>query len=102
METYAWNNLFYNVHDFWRNSYSADISVAEALTVSVPKEFYMDIDCEYSYPSYISAGFANEHDEWLSKLTLDFYIETLSPELANLTEYADQVHSLMLYSEINC
>ncbi len=101
MAPYSWGNLFYNVHDFWRNSYSADISVADALAVSVPKEFYMDIDSEYIYPSYISAGFENENDEWLSKLTLDFYIETLSPELANLTEYADQVHSLMLYSEIN-
>lgn len=101
VEVYGANNVFYGIHDFWRNSYRGDISVAEALATAVPAEFYEAIDSTYVYPASISAGFANKYDEWMSKMALDFYIETLSPELANLTEYTDQVHSLMLYSEIN-
>ena len=37
----------------------------------------------------------------MSKMTLDFYIETLSMQLAQLEEYEDIAHLFMLYDEIN-
>lgn len=101
VEQFAGESVFYNIHDYWRNSYSADVTAAEALANAVPTGLYEEIDSTYTYPEKISMGFDSEYEEWLSKMTLDFYIQTLSPDLANLTEFADQVHSLMLYSEIN-
>lgn len=97
----AGDDVFSNVHSYWRNSYSATVTEAEALANSVPADVYADIDSKYTYSDAIAQGFATEDEEWISKLTLDFYIETLSVELANLHEYEDQVHALMLYGEIN-
>lgn len=93
-------DIFSNVHSYWRNSYSATVTEAEALANSVTPQFYSEIDTKYVYSEQIRQGFETVEEEWMSKLTLDFYLETMKGELANLVGYEDQLRSLMLYSEI--
>lgn len=101
LDKFADSNVYHKVHEYWRNSYSANISEATALYASVPATFVSAINEKYSYPQSISSRFANKEEEWMSKMTLDFFIETVSPELAELTPYADAIHLYMLYAEIN-
>ena len=97
----AGEDVFSKIHEFWRTSYSADINEAMAIAKAVPDDFYRRIDEEYKYPSSLSASFESAEDEWMSKLTLDFFITTLSTELAGLQQYNDQVHAIMLYTQVN-
>lgn len=94
----AGNDVFSKVHAYWRESYSADVTEAEALMNAVPSSVQKDIDSKYSYPSALSGRFDTDADQWMSKLTLDFYVKTLDMDFAGLADVADQAHLLMLYS----
>ena len=94
----AGNDVFSKVHAYWRDSYSADVTEAEALMNAVPSSVQKDIDSKYSYPSALSGRFDTDADQWMSKLTLDFYVKTLDMDFAGLADVADQAHLLMLYS----
>ena len=94
-------DIFTTIHDYWREAYSADITEAESLAHSVGEEFYNRIDNSYPYPAAISRAIGNSDDEWMSKLTLDFYIETLSMQLAHIEGREDSARRLMLYKEIS-
>ncbi len=98
---YAGEQIFSDIHTYWKNSYSATVTEADAIYASVPKAFMQRVTDGYVFPEAIAKGFNSEAEEWMSKMTLDFYIETVSLELAELTEYADAAHLFMLYSEIN-
>lgn len=101
LSTYAGEDVFSNIHSYWRNSYSTTVTEAEAIVNSVPEDLYSYIESRYIYSDVIASGFASEDEEWMSKLTLDFYLTTLSGKLANLTEYENEIRALMLYGEIN-
>ena len=94
----AGNDVFSKVHAYWRESYSADVTEAEALMNAVPSSVQKDIDSKYSYPSALSSGFDTDADQWMSKLTLDYFVKTLDMDFAGLSDVADQAHLLMLYS----
>lgn len=94
----AGNDVFSKVHAYWRESYSADVIEAEALMNAVPSSVKKDIDSKYSYPSALSGRFDTDADQWMSKLTLDYYVKTLDMDFAGLSDVADQAHLLMLYS----
>lgn len=94
----AGNDVFSKVHAYWRESYSADVTEAEALMNAVPSSVKKDIDSKYSYPSALSGRFDTDADQWMSKLTLDYYVKTLDMDFAGLSDVADQAHLLMLYS----
>ena len=101
MKEHAGDDIFLKVHDYWRTSMRADVSEAGALLSSVPDSFRDEISGKYSYPENIAPYFKSEEEEFLSKLALDFTLESISPELAKLTEYKDQMHAAMLYTEVN-
>ena len=94
-------DVFRNIHHYWKESYSATVTEADALYASVSEEFKKRISEEYSFPAAISAKFATEAEEWMSKMTLDFFLEAVELELAELTDYADKARLFMLYSEID-
>ena len=93
-------DVYFDVHSFWKNAYRNDVTEAQALRDIASEEFYDEINNKYNYSEFVKSKFSSEEDEWLSKLTLDFYIETLSMDLANLHEYEDDVHATMLYGEV--
>lgn len=94
----AGEDVFTNVHDFWRTSFREDIDEADALAASVSDEFYQEIDQKFEYPDQIKNTLNDPESEWMSKLTLAFYLETLSGKLAGLdTEYEAAMRRAMLY-----
>lgn len=101
IETHMDRDVYRKVHDYWRNSYSADITEASALYASVSETRIAEIDSKYSYPQSLSGRFASKEEEWMSKMTLDFYLGIVDPMLAGLTADADKVHLYMLYDEVN-
>ncbi|MBR2189824.1 MAG: hypothetical protein IJ860_10545 [Eubacterium sp.] len=101
MDKYAGSDIFGKVHEYWRTAFSDSINEASCLAASVPESFKKDIDEKYAYPSSLDASFASEDEKWMSKLTLDFYMETLAPELAKLEDVKDAMHFAMLYTEVD-
>ena len=100
LDKYAGTDVFRNVHKYWRESYSADVTESGALYAAVPDAFLSAIDGKYAYPERLSASFERPEDEWMSKMTLDFYLETLNGEIAGLSEYAQTLQLDMLYAEL--
>lgn len=95
----AGDNVFSNFHSYWRGSYSDTLCDAEALAESFPLNVRMAIDDSISYPSTMI--FDSFYEEWMSKLTLQFYLELLSkddtdPEAFQLISGQD-----LLYNQIN-
>lgn len=97
----AGDDVFSNIHDYWRNSYSDTVTEAEAIHESVPKDVAKKIDDEFNYPAEVNQLFNSEYEEWMSKLTLSFYIETISMKLANLEGFEDDIHMATLYTNVS-
>ena len=95
--------VFNRVHEYWRASFSSTVDEAWALMLAISDDAFKEINEKYVYSPRIYSelmGTDLNLDISLSKLTLDFYIETLKPDLANLNGYEDAMHSVMLYTEI--
>jgi len=95
----AGEDVFSNFHSYWRGSYSDTLCDAEALAEAFPLNARMAIDDSISYPDTII--FDSFYEEWISKLTLQFYLELLSkddtdPEAFSLIDGQD-----LLYNQIN-
>lgn len=95
----AGNDVFSNFHDYWRNSYSETLSVAEALVNSVPEEVYYAIDASIAYPQELV--FDTPEEEWMSKLTLSYYLELLDKEDTDPAAFGEVYGQDLLYNEIN-
>lgn len=98
LEKNAGSNVFAKIHEYWRESYSSTLSVPEALTASVSKSFKNEIDSSFTYPSAVS--FDNENEEFMSKLTLNFYLSLLSNE-DNIADFNKVKHQSLLYDSID-
>lgn len=95
----AGDDVFSKFHRYWRASYSPTLSGAEALSEAFPLPVHAAVDESITYPSTLV--FDNEYEEWMSKLTLQFYLELLSkddtdPEAFSLVDGRD-----LLYNQIN-
>ena len=101
MDQTAGKDVFTKVHEFWRSSFDPSITEAKALASSVPESFYQGVDQAYDYPEQLSTFFTCPEEEWMSKMTLSFYIETLSGKLAHLEEFEEALHAYTLYNEVN-
>ena len=101
MKDLAGDDVFWYVHNYWRNSFKKDVTEAEALYNSVPEDAREYIDGNYTYSDEILQGFGSYEEAWMSKLTLDFILETVKMDLANLKGHEDSVHAMMLYTSIN-
>lgn len=86
-------------HWYWRNSMSTSLSEAEALVHSVDTQVYDAIDQSIPYPFYMT--FASEEEKWMSKLTLQFYLELLDEDLSDPADYSYVQNEYLLYDEIN-
>lgn len=87
------NDPLFNIHEFWRTSCRADIDEAQATNSAAADGFIGQIDKSVTYTSAMKAGLSST-DEWLSKLTLNFYLETLKDDLADLDIYADPMDGM--------
>ncbi|MBQ3393257.1 MAG: hypothetical protein IJG52_07600 [Lachnospiraceae bacterium] len=92
--------VFSNIHDFWRNSYRGDISEAQAIYNSVTDDFKAYIN-GITFPDSVKAELSGEEEQWMSKMTLDFYLTTMDMDLAHLVGAEDVARRYMLYTEIN-
>ena len=101
MDQTAGKDVFTKVHEFWRSSFDPSITEAKALASSVPESFYQGVDQAYDYPEQLSTFFTCPEEEWMSKMTLSFYMETLSGKLAHLEEFEEALHAYTLYNEVN-
>ena len=95
----AGENVFYDLHNYWRTSYSLTLSDAEALVNAVPDAVYKQIDSTITYPG--SIYFAKEEEEWMSKLVLDFYLSMLSYDAGDPEAFQNVYPEYMIYDEIN-
>ncbi len=95
----AGDDVFSNFHQYWRASYDADLTVAEALVAAVPQDVYDSLYAAIPYPSGLS--FANEEEEWMSKLTLSFYLELLDKEQDYPKDFDAVKSQYLLYDQIN-
>lgn len=75
-EALAGSDVFSDVHKYWRESYSSTLSTAEALAKSVSDSVYKKIKGAFDFSSLDLD--LSEDEEWMSKLTLSFYLATLS------------------------
>lgn len=95
------DTVFNKIHEYWRNSYRADVTEAEAIYDSVTDTFKQDILSKYTYPASVEAQFESEQDSFMSKMTLDYYLETMNMDLAHLVGSEAAARKYMLYTEIN-
>ena len=96
---YDGDEVLTSIHNYWRTKPSEKLTESEALIGSVSDSFKKTVDESVEYPAEISKGFKSDADEWMSKLTLDFYLETLTPDLADLKDYSMDLRNLMIYDE---
>ncbi len=95
----AGDDIYSKIHSYWRDSYSIFLDEAEAIAESVPETVYSTIDSSIEYSDELY--FFNEADEWLSKLTLDYYLSLLRYDKNDPKAYANVVSQTLLYDEIN-
>lgn len=93
------NDVFSNIHSYWRNSYSSTLDEAEAIVKSVPEEVYNKIDATVNFGEKVT--FKNNNESWLSKLTLNYYLSLLKHDESNPKAYEKVVSQTLLYDEIN-
>lgn len=99
LATLAGDDVFFNLHSYWRNSYSSTLCTAEALNNAVSEEVYNAVDRTTPYP--ISLQFYSEEERWMSKLTLRYYLELLDQDATDPAVF-DKINNYdLLYNQIN-
>lgn len=74
LEELGGDGVFKKIHDHFRDS-STTKTDAAAIYNSLPEDVVEKIDSEYELPS--GASYSSDEEEWMSKLTLDFYKHVL-------------------------
>lgn len=101
LETLAGEDVFSEVHNYWRNSYSSTLCVAEALANAVPEEIYQAVDQSVRYPTAVMFdGFASEEEMWVSKLTLQFYLDLLDKDDSDPADFRNVVPQNLVYDQL--
>ena len=95
----AGGDVFSNIHKYWRTSFSPTLSTAEALIKSVPADVGAAINSSITYPAGVT--FRTEEEEFMSKLTLQFYLELLDVEETDPANFASFEHTALLYNQIS-
>lgn len=99
MESISGKTIYSSIMEYWRESYSRTLTVSEAIAKSTSKTVYNDIDGSIDY-SNLSIQFDSANDEWMSKLTLNFYLSCLSND-RNITTFKKIDRSSLLYDNIS-
>lgn len=95
----AGDDIYSKIHSYWRDSYSDTLCDSEAIVKSVPEAMYTYIDNSVDFEDAFS--FKNETDEWLSKLTLNFYLSLLKYDKDDPEAFKKVESQTLLYDEIN-
>ena len=91
--------MFSDITTYWRESYSSTLSVPEALAKAVSSSVYSKIDNSINY-SGLNLKFNNDSEEWMSKLTLNFYLNMLSNS-SRISAFNDIDRAALLYDSID-
>ena len=62
------------------NYEKSDITEGDLLAQSVPSSFKNDIDKSYNFNKKISSAIGNKNEVWMSKLTLNYYLNLLQED----------------------
>ena len=95
---YSGESVFSNFHEYWRESYSKTLCVAESLVNSVSSSYKKRVNNLISYPSSLS--FNSDDEEFLSKMTLDFYLTSLSKD-TEISAFENINHRTLLYDNLD-
>ncbi len=91
------SGVFKNIHSYWRNSYSDTLCESEAIYNSVPASTKERIGELVEYPSYVY--FTSDTEEWMSKLTLDFYLKYLRKD-TKINNFTNITPDTLLYGDL--
>ena len=91
-------DVFSNFHEYWRESYSDTLCVSEALVNSVSSSFYKKVNNPIEYDGYVD--FDSDEDEWMSKMTLNFYLHMLQ-EKDDFEPYDSIKVKRLLYDDLD-
>ena len=78
--------VFHNFHDYWRYSGSETLCTAEAICYAVSQETRDYINEKYPYT--LNDPSVTPEQEWLSKLTLDYYLSMLHYDVSSSETFA--------------
>lgn len=79
-------DVFHNFHDYWRYSGSETLNTAEAIYWSVSEQTRNYINEKYPYA--LNDPTVTPAQEWLSKLTLDYYLSMLHYDVTSSETFA--------------
>jgi len=91
--------VFTSIHSYWRNSYSQTLDEAEAIRQALSSSTCDEISNIIDYEGMVE--FKNEGEEWLSKLTLKFYLSLIEQGASTPEAYENVKAGALLYDEIN-
>ena len=93
----AGDDIFSKIHSYWKESSTSKTADAEAIMNSVSSKVQKNIAESIEYNNEID--FDSDEEEWLSKLTLDFYISTLNSD--DIAAFENIKPTMLLYDEID-
>ena len=95
----AGDSVYSKIHSYWRDSYSMSLDEAEAIVNSISDDAYEEIADSVDFEDAVF--FDDEDDEWLSKLTFNFYLSLVKPDRNDPDAYRKIEAQTLLYDEIN-
>ena len=97
LKNLAGEDVFSNFHANWRNTY-VPLTTFEGIYQAVPAETQQQIQNLIAYPSGLT--FASEYEEWMSKLTLSFYLSTFTMDENTPELYRQLALPYLLYDSM--
>lgn len=102
LERLGGEDVFANFHNYWRNSYSETLCEAEALVNAVPGEVLEAVSESVIYPTEFSyETFYSAEEEWMSKLTLQFYLDLLDMDESDPADFHNVETEALLYDQLD-
>lgn len=97
LKNIAGEDIFSDFHNKWKNTYTT-MNTYEGIYRVVPEETIQKIDELVEYPSYFR--FSSEEEQWISKLTLSFYLSTFTMDDNTPEQYRQILLPYLLYDRI--
>ncbi len=99
LENLAGDKVFYNIHNYWRNAVSTS-NDAQAIRSAVSDDVDRKIDAVITYPDGFVSDLTDD-EQWLSKLTLSFYLEMLKYDSSDPDQFEPLDSLTLLYDQVN-
>ena len=97
LKNLAGDDVFSNFHANWRKTYK-EMDTFTGIYRVMPKAVLKQVDALVEYPS--SYRFSSEEQEWISKLTLSFYLSTFTKDSLAAENYKDIQMPYLVYDSI--